>query len=977
MENQRKKFLQRLIILILIICGYQSFAQTGIVRGSVIDADNGESLIGVTILLKGTSIGTITDLDGKFFLSVDTGIYNIQISYVSYQTQILEDVKIKLNGLILLNNILLQPSNLELDAVIVKADMIRDNESSMMLVKQRSAAMIDGISSDRMALIGDANAVEAAKRVTGVSVEGGKYVYVRGLGDRYSKTTLNGMEIPGLDPDRNSLQMDIFPTSLMNNITISKNFTPDMPADFTGGLMNLETKDFPDDRILSFSASLGYNPSMHFNSDYLKYQGGSTDFLGFDDGTRALPTAAGNQIIPTPTNGAPTDIVTRFINSFNPILGASRSTSLLDGSASFNIANQISIGKTKERNSKLGYIFSLSYKSEYTYYDDVLIGEYQRYSDPERMDLRYATVQEGQMGERSILVGAIAGIAYKTTNTKHRITLMHLQSGISRAAQFLINNNGEAVGQSGYLALSDNLEYNQRSIDNILYSGTRIFKNSKWKTDWGISPTLSLSDDPDIRKTAFTVTPTNTFFSSGAGGNPSRIWRSLQEYNLPVRVDFIYDYDILGSISKLNFGISNIYKYRDYEILFFDIQFFGNQNWPNPDPNIVLTSENIFPNQPNSIYYQSGNNNPNPNEYQSSINNSALYISNELQIASRIRTIIGIRMEYYTQYHTGRDQSYASGDLINGRNLVNENVLETINLFPSINLIYRISEKDNLRLAYSRTVARPSFKELSFAQILDPITNRIFNGSLFSYTNSEGITSWNGNLLETDIDNLDLRWEVFYPEGQMVSVSGFFKRFQNPIELVRIPEQQTSAEFQPRNVGDAMVYGLELEARKHFGFISEALSNLSVNANITVAQSVLTMSDVEFNARKNFEREGETITNQRRMAGQSPYVINAGMMYSSKDLGLDLGVFYNVKGQTIEVVGIGLSPDVYTEPFHSLNLSLNKKLGKKQYTTIDLKAVNILNSTVQSLYKSFEAENQVFSSFNPGISFGIGINHKF
>ena len=211
----------------------------------------------------------------------------------------------------------------------------------------------------------------------------------------------------------------------------------------------------------------------------------------------------------------------------------------------------------------------------------------------------------------------------------------------------------------------------------------------------------------------------------------------------------------------------------------------------------------------------------------------------------------------------------------------------------------------------------------------------------------------------------------------MVSVSGFFKRFQNPIELVRIPEQQTSAEFQPRNVGDAMVYGLELEARKHFGFISEALSNLSVNANITVAQSVLTMSDVEFNARKNFEREGETITNQRRMAGQSPYVINAGMMYSSKDLGLDLGVFYNVKGQTLEVVGIGLSPDVYTEPFHSLNFSVSKKLGKEQRTVIDLKAANILNDRIESFYQSFEAQNQVFSSFNPGISFGMGVSHRF
>ena len=969
--------MKKLIILLFVILGFQSFAQKGTIRGSAVDQENGEALIGVTVLLKGTSIGTITDLDGKFSLPADPGTYDIQISYVSYQPQLIQGVEVKSGEVTLLNNILMQTANLDLGEVVVKADMIRDNESSMMLVKQRSAAMIDGISSDRMALIGDANAVEAAKRVTGVSVEGGKYVYVRGLGDRYSKTTLNGMEIPGLDPDRNSLQMDIFPTSLMNNITVSKNFTPDMPADFTGGLMNLETKDFPDARILSFSASLGYNPSMHFNSDYLKYQGGSTDFLGFDDGTRALPSGAGNQIIPTPTSGAPAAAVQQFVSSFNPTLGATRGTSLMDGSASFSVGNQIPIGKGEESNRKLGYVFSLSYKSEYTYYDDVRIGEYQRYSDPELLDLRYATVQEGQMGERSALVGAIAGLAYKTDRTKHKLTFMHLQSGLSRAAQFRIDNDGEAVGQSGYLAFSDNLEYNQRSMSNVLYNGTRVLKNTNWEMDWRVSPTLSLSDDPDIRKTAFTVTPTSTFFSSGAGGNPSRIWRSLREYNLPVRLDLTHTYEAMGSPAKLKFGGSNTYKYRDYEILFFDIQFFGNQNWPNPDPNVVLTPENLFPNQPNSIYYQSGNNNPNPNEYQSSINNSALYVSNELQLASRLRTIIGVRMEYYVQHHTGRDQAYASGDLINGRNLVNEKVLETVNFFPSVNLIYRVSEKENLRLAYSRTVARPSFKELSFAQILDPITNRIFNGSLFSYTNSEGITSWNGNLLETDIDNLDLRWEVFYPEGQMVSVSGFFKRFQNPIELVRIPEQQTSAEFQPRNVGDAMVYGLEFEARKHFGFISEALSNLSVNANITVAQSVLTMSDVEFNARKNFEREGETITNQRRMAGQSPYVINAGMMYSSKDLGLDLGVFYNVKGQTLEVVGIGLSPDVYTEPFHSLNFSVSKKLGKEQRTVIDLKAANILNDRIESFYQSFEAQNQVFSSFNPGISFGMGVSHRF
>jgi len=969
--------MRKLIVLLLLIAGQQTFAQQGTLRGSALDQENGEPLIGVTILVKGTTLGTITDLDGKFTLPLNEGTYDIQISYVSYQAQVIEGVRIRSGETTLLNNIQMQAANLDLEEVVIKADMVRNNESSLMLVKQKSAAMLDGISSDRMALIGDANAVEAAKRVTGVSVEGGKYVYVRGLGDRYSKTTLNGMDIPGLDPDRNSLQMDIFPTGLMDNITVSKNFTPEMPADFTGGLMNLETKDFPDEKMVSFSLGLGFTPSMHFNPDYLRYQGGKLDFLGFDDGTRALPARASTRFIPTPTSGASAADIQNFVGSFNPTLGAERARSLMDASASFTVANQIPLGVQQEKSRNLGYIFSLSYKSAYTYYDDVQIGEYQRYSDPELLEMRYATTQQGQMGERSALVGTIAGLAYKTEHSKHRLTLLHLQSGLSRAAQFRIDNDGEAVGQSGYVAFSDNLEYNQRSLSNLLYHGTRVLKDYNWELDWRVSPTLSLSSDPDIRKTAFTVTPTSTFFSSGAGGNPSRIWRSLQEYNLPVRLDLTRRYQALSGDAELKFGAANTYKYRDYEILFFDIQFFGNQNWPNPDPNLVLDPENLYPNQPNSIYYQSGNNDPNPNEYQSSINNSAFYVSNELQLTSRLRTIVGVRMEYYVQHHTGRDQAYASGDILNGRNLVNEKVLETLNFFPSLNVIYKTAERENLRLAYSRTVARPSFKEMSFAQIIDPITNRIFNGSLFSYVNAEGISTWNGNLVETDIDNLDLRWEVFYPGGQLLSISGFFKRFQNPIELVRIPEQQTSTEFQPRNVGDAMVYGLELEARKHLGFLAESLANLSINANVTVAQSVLTMSDVEFNARKNFEREGETITNERRMAGQSPYMINAGVMYSNEKLGIDFGAFYNVKGQTLEVVGIGLSPDVYTEPFHSLNLSLNKKLGKEQRTVIDLKAANILNDRIESFYQSFRADQQVFSSFNPGLSLGVGVSHRF
>jgi outer membrane receptor protein involved in Fe transport len=297
--------------------------------------------------------------------------------------------------------------------------------------------------------------------------------------------------------------------------------------------------------------------------------------------------------------------------------------------------------------------------------------------------------------------------------------------------------------------------------------------------------------------------------------------------------------------------------------------------------------------------------------------------------------------------------------------------LASLNLFPSVNLIYELTEKQNIRASYSRTIARPSFKELSFAQILDPISNRIFNGSLFSYAD------WDGNLVETNIDNFDLRWELFLEQGQIFSVSAFYKGFTNPIELVRIAEQQTSTEFQPRNVGKGTVYGVELEISKHLGFLSVDLEALSVNANVTLVQSSIEMVESEFNARKNFERVGEVITNTRQMAGQAPYVINAGIVYTNKDMGVDAGLFYNVKGPTLAIVGLGLFPDVYFAPFHSLNFSINKKLGEEGRTSIDFKVSNLLNDNIESVYKSFNATDERFNSLKPGIAFGLGISHKF
>jgi len=547
---------------------------------------------------------------------------------------------------------------------------------------------------------------------------------------------------------------------------------------------------------------------------------------------------------------------------------------------------------------------------------------------------------------------------------------MRLQNGVSTTGKFFIDNSEDAPGQSGYTADSYNLEYGQRSITNFMLNGVNYFDNTNWEINWRSAMTLSSMTDPDIRKTAYTLSLTGADprFNAGAGGFPSRIWRYMDEVNYANRLDITREYDLFDMPAKWKFGGSYVYKERDYEVLSYNMQFFGAQPDFEGDPAEILVDENIYGNG-GTIYYQSGNPDPNPNAYNSNVNSYAAYMSNELSPFEKLKVYVGLRAEQYTQRHTGRDALFAQGG--SGNNLENEKVLDGLDLFPSANLSFEIGEDQNLRFAYSKTIARPSFKELSFAQILDPVSDRIFNGGLFS------IGEWDGNLRETYINNLDFRWEKYMGLNEMISASLFYKSFQDPIELVRIQVQQTSSEFQPRNVGDGQVYGAEFELRKSLGFISESIRHFGLSTNVTLVRSEIDMTEQEFRARKNGEKDGQNVDDTRDMAGQAPYIINAGFTYDNTDNGLDAGFYYNVKGETLTAVGGGLFPDVYSQPYHSLNFSLNKTFGEDGNSTISLNATNILDDAREELYKGFNTANQIFSSYNEHRSFSIGYKYSF
>ncbi|SEG48830.1 TonB-dependent receptor [Algoriphagus boritolerans] len=956
-----KRTILFLAVFILLTTGFAQ-AQNGIIRGTIFEEASGEPLYGVSVLVKELSTGAVTDFDGKFELQVAPGTYTIQVSYLSYTTINITSLAVAAGEVKVLDDLLMKEEASELETVTVQAAAIRTTESALMSVKRNAPNVMDGISASTFRQIGDGDAASAVKRVTGVSIEGGKYVYVRGLGDRYTKTVLNGVDVPGLDPDRNALQMDIFPTNVIDNILVSKSFTADLPADFTGGVVDIETKDFPEEKSAKLSISGGFNPSMHFNDQYLSYEGGKTDWLGFDDGTRAIPTGGRTdipqfaQVVGNPNSPLGQEFQST-LRAFNKTLGGIRNSSLMDFGLGFSLGNQLARPKVT-----WGYNVAFTYRNETEYYKDAEFNLFAKPADVGVLDLEPLEEQKGDYGVNNVLLGGLAGIAMKTETSKYKLNFLHLQNGESKAGDFMfMNTNLGAV----FEARQYNLEYSERALSSVLLSGTHFLNGRDWEINWKLAPTISKMDDPDIRFTRFRI-PNNIIGTEV--GLPTRIWRTLDEMNLVGKLDLNRQANILGRNGKIKFGGNYVYKERDFNIQSF--QFTPGNITFTGDPNSVLNEENLFDEENrNGLRHNPDFIPNNPNAYQSNLTNIGAYSSAELNPSEKLKAVVGVRMEKYTQFYTGTN---ANASIV----LDNEKVLDDLDFFPSLNLIYALKENQNLRLSATRTIARPSFKELSYAEILDPITGRSFIGGLFPESTDGGTTVlWDGNLIATRINNFDLRWELFQERGQMFSLSAFYKTFNSPIEMVQFLSDPGS--FQPRNVGNGTVLGVEVELRKSLGIVSPKLENFSWTFNATLTESQIKMSATELRSRQLTAREGQTIEDTREMAGQAPYIINTGISYNNFTTGWEAGLFYNVQGPTLNLVGFGNRTDTFTVPFNSLNFNLNKSFGADERIQANFGVENILNDKRQIVYRSFEAQDQFFTNLSPGTEIKFGFTYAF
>ncbi len=948
------------LLIVLLATTSFTFAQKGILRGKVTDANTGEELPFVNVYVKtDVSQGTSTDFEGNYTLKLEPGTYEIVYTFVSYTDKII-NLKVEAG-----KNYSQNISLAEATEMIGEIEIIAEKKASKTMAafdreKMKSTNMIDGTSSEQMKKTGDGDAGEVIKRVTGVSVEGGKHVYVRGLGDRYTKTILNNMEIPGLDPNRNTVQMDIFPTNLIDNITVYKTFTPELPGDYTGGLVNILTKDFPAEKTLSFSAGLGYNTVTTFNPNYITYETGSLDFLGFDDGGRALPISQ-TKPLPDPTEGDPE--LTTLTKAFNPNMSVETGFSAPNQSYSFGIGNQLN---ADNKDIDYGYNFYVSYQNNYRYYNDVQYNAYRKNPELSENNFFIDRSSKGQLGIHNVIWSALLGQSVKI-NKVHKLSLnlFHTQNGESQAAS-LREQNYES---NPAILLKQNLQYTQRSTTNANLSGTHSLAQNAWQVKWAISPSLSLIKDPDIRSTILEEVETENGVTYGlyksVGAEIRRIFRDLNEVNLNGKLDLSYSFDLKNELeSTLKFGFSETYKARSFKVFDYVFDVENITEVPN-DPNWFLQEENIWTPETDQGTFADGE-----RELANSFDANQLvlgaYIMNELPINKKLKAVYGARLEKVTNKYTGQD---------NNATIVynNTTVLDETNLLPAVNFVYVLKDSAfntmNLRTSYTQTLARPSFKEKSIAQIYDPIQGRRYNGNI--------------DLLQTNIHNADLRWEYFYGRTEVLSVSGFYKKFINPIEIVSF--DLAPNEVKPTNTGEADIYGIELEARKRIGFMDQPENKFYVGANFSWIKSQIDMNKVEITKGNTIQtekeirelnaRDGEIVGDYRPMSGQSPYLINAFTSFSADSVGFDINLSYNIQGKRLAVIGIGALPDVYENPFHSLNLKASKKFGKSNQWKASFTAQNLLNNKRIRYYEAYEAIPQIYDYFRDGRTFAASISY--
>lgn len=907
------------LTLIISLFFSAAFAQNSGVSGTVTD-ETDATFPTVLVFLNESTVPVRTDIDGNFKINVAPGKHTLTFKYKEYNTQAFKDVEVK-NGAYTTLNVKLLPAVTEIETFVITGTMDKSGTASLEKEKQNSATVSDGTSSEEMKKRPDTKASDALKRISGASIQDNKFVVIRGLSDRYNAAFINGAPLPSSESDKKAFSFDIFPSMMLENIVILKTATPDLPGEFAGGVININTRSPKDTNFQSISLGTSFNTLTTFKT-FKTYEGGKLDWLGLDNGARGLSSS-----IPTTQefSNLSASEKGRLAQSVTP------SWAIDSRKALPNLNLQYALGRNiKIKDKKIGMVFAYTYQNNFNTNANI-----RREYEEQSAGVVLRSELKDSVFVQSILNSGLLNFSYDI-NSRNKLKFKNLMS---------INSDDRVNIRKGVRELDNDPHQFEKSSNrwftqNVLFSsqleGSHEIKNSKMKFNWNAGYSDVNRNVPNMRrvvyqKTALDEADTNSAYTAVVQNNGTiptaagnMFWSETKEKIYSAKYDLVIPVELKNTKIDFKIGGMQQYRTRDFSARNLGFSRLKTSSMQFDNSLLLLPEDQIFAPEHMGVMangmggFKLEEATKVSDNYQASSMLNAGFLMFDAKIAEKFRFVGGARVESYNQVF-----SYTES----GTNIDRKIDTTVVDLLPSLNFIYAINKKMNFRLSYYKTLSRPEFRELApFA---------FYNFAM------DNILSGNPNLKRALIDNMDVRYEIFPGAGQVFSVSGFYKQFTNPIELVNRTGVSGASELYYTNVDKVINYGTELEYRIKLGvFFKDSLKsngileNTTLYTNLALIQSKVDISNIN-----------GAIGSSRPLQGQSPYIVNAGLQYTNPRTNLTVSASYNVVGRRIYIVGNVQEPDVWENHRNVIDLQISKTFLNKQ---LELK-LNVRDLLAQKL----------------------------
>lgn len=922
------------VLLLLTVAAFSplSAQEKGTVLGIVYDAGNGNPLPQTKVSISGPETRQLTtDTDGSYTVQLAPGVYQVEFTAAGKLPATVEGLVVTAGEVADGSTVLAAAG--EATQVEVTATIAPEIATAEALLTERKLAdtVQDSISGEEIKQGTASDAAGALEKVTGVSVVNDSYVYVRGLGERYSSTTLNNSMLATTEPERRVVPLDLFPANLIDNIRVLKTYSPELPGEFSAGLVQIETVEFPSAPTLSVSYSTGWNTQTH-GSDFLTYPGGGRDFFGFDDGTRDLPG-----VIPDDTRVDRFNFdrgeLQEFGRAFDNNWEIQPKRSIRRPSQSWNIVAGDTFGK-------LGLVGAVTFSNglqsilnqdRIFYQTNPLVGSGQ--AQPDEVPPLAENIFVYDESKRSVRVGAVFNATYRFDEANKLSFKNFLSRDTDDEARFY-----EGFHQDfGDDIRNQRLRWIERQIFSTQIEGEHLFTGLKNSIlSWQYSYSRATRDEPDLRENLYIFEDAvGDFEFRDDSQSAFRMFNNLQENIHNPRVDFMTPFYSGKFSGSVKFGASSTFRDRDFRSRRLRLALRGRTNIDDDlPPNELFDPENIRPDG-----FELTETTRLTDAYNGQRDIYAYYGQVDVNFNQQWRFSGGLRIE-------DMDQVVTTFDQFNPGQSIQPAPFAKVSYLPSANVTHFLTQKQNLRFGVSQTVSRPDFREIALFDFLDVTGGRLTVG--------------NPELVQTEIRNYDVRWEYFPGGNQLLAASFFYKTFDNPIE--RTIRATTGLLTSFDNAESATNYGFELEARRSLDDLSPSLRGLAVSGNFTFVESDIDLSDVDAIV---------LTTRNRPMQGQSRYIANAIVEWAKPEWRSTMRFYANYFSSRITDVGALGLPDVFQQAVTTLDFVYELKLVESGKWKMRFSAENLNNPNWR-----WRQGGELFQRYILGRTFEVGTSYQ-